>query len=236
MMVASRPVDPGGWMSFERARQPEQIAQRRESILEATLALFEEVGFDAIRLVDIGHRAGVSKASVYRYFESKEAIFLEVLARETEAWVSEAEEALAAVGGAGTLDDVARIIADSLSGRPRLGNLAAKLASVLERNVGADALRTFKRRQGAQTLRLVAALHAALPALSVAGAQRFVAILVTFQNGLFPAAHPPAAVAKVLAEPEFAPFRTDYRHALVDAARLLLGAFLSENAPASGTR
>lgn len=223
-------------MSFERARQPEQIALRRESILAATLALFEEVGFDAIRLVDIGHRAGVSKASVYRYFESKEAIFLELLARETEAWVREAEEALAAVGGAGTVDGVARITADTLSGRPRLGNLAAKLSSVLERNVGADAVRSFKRRQGAQTIRLVTALHGALPALSMAGAQRFVATLVTFQNGLFPTAHPPTAVENVLAEPEFAPFRTDYRHALLDAARLLLGALVSEGAPASGRR
>lgn len=88
-------------MSFERVRQPEQIAVRRESILAATLTLFEEVGFDDIRLVDIGHRAGVSKASVYRYFESKEAIFLELLVREIEAWVREAEAALASLGGRG---------------------------------------------------------------------------------------------------------------------------------------
>lgn len=219
-------------MSFERARQPEQIALRRESILAATLTLFEEVGFDDIRLVDIGHRAGVSKASVYRYFESKEAIFLELLVREIEAWVREAEAALASVDGAGTVDDIARIMADSLSGRPRLGSLAAKLASVLERNVGGDALRTFKRRQLALTIRLVTALHTALPALSVEGAQRFIATIVTYQNGLFPAAHPPPAVQAVLAEPEFAPFRADYRRALRGTARLLLTALVREDAPA----
>lgn len=105
---------------------------------------------------------------------------------------------------------------------------------MLERNVGGDALRTFKRRQLALTIQLVAALHAALPALSVEGAQRFIATLVTYQNGLFPAAHPPPAVEAVLAEPEFAPFRADYRHALLDTARLLLTALLSEDAPASG--
>lgn len=78
------------------------------------------------------------------------------------------------------------------------------------------------------------ALRAALPTLSVEGAQRFIATIVTYQNGLFPAAHPPPAVEAVLAEPEFAPFRADDRRALLDTARLLLTALMSEDVPASG--
>lgn len=209
-------------MSFERARQPEQIAFRRESILRSTLGLFEERGFDDTLLADIGGRAGVSKATVYRYFESKEAIFLELLARETERWVSEVERELAALGRPGTIDEVAVIIAGSLDDRPHLCNLAAQLSMVLEKNVSKDAVRAFKRHNMARTVRLVNALHAALPALSVEGAQRFVAILVTYQNGLYPATHPPPVTQAVLAEPEFAPYQGTYRDALLDAAQLLL--------------
>ncbi len=218
-------------MSFERARQPEQIALRRKSILEATSALFEEVGFDDTRLTDIGDRAGVSKASVYRYFESKEAIFLELLARETEAWVSALEGQLAALGGSGSVGEVARIVAESLSERPRLCSLAARLSSVLERNLSTDAIRAFKRNNLALTIRLVNALHAAVPALSLDGARRFVSIAVTFQNGLFPVVFPPPATRAVLAEPEFAPYRITYRDAMFDAALLLLTALTIE-APA----
>jgi AcrR family transcriptional regulator len=214
-------------VGFERARQPEQVAQRRESILTATLELFEEVGFDDTRLSDIGQRAGVSKASVYRYFESKEAIFIQLLARETEAWVRVLEGELAARRGAGTIDEIAGAIADSLAERPHLGSLAAKLSIILEKNVSEDAIRAFKRDQMGLTLRLVNALHASLPALSVEGAQRFLAILITFQNGLFPAAHPAPAAEAVFAEPEFAPYRVSYRDALLDTARLLLAALIT---------
>jgi AcrR family transcriptional regulator len=220
-------------MSFERARQPEQIALRRKSILEATLALFEEVGFDDTRLTDIGDRAGVSKASVYRYFESKEAIFLELLAQESEGWVGSLEGELAALGGRGSVDEVARIIAESLSERSRLCSLAARLSSVLERNLSQDAIRAFKRNSLALTIRLVNALHAALPALSVDGARRFVSIVMTYQNGLFPAVDPPPATRAVLAEPEFASYRVTYRDAMFEAARLLLTALTVEDPSAS---
>jgi TetR/AcrR family transcriptional regulator len=209
-------------MSFERARQPEQIAHRRASIIDATLTLFRAGGFDDTRLEDIGRLAGVSKATVYRYFESKEAIFLELLGRETEAWVDEMERVLGAARRPHTVDEIAAAVADSLAGRPDLGSLAARLSSVLERNVSEDAIRRFKRENMALTVRLVNALHAASPALSVEAAHRFIAIVVTFQNGLFPTTHPPPAARAVLAEPEFASYRSDYRDALFDAARLLL--------------
>lgn len=223
-------------MSFERARQPEQIAQRRKSILESTLALFEDVGFDCTKLADIGRRAGVSKASVYRYFESKEAIFLELLAAESEAWVRDVEGELASLAGAGTVESVARIMADSLDRRPRLANLSAKLASVLEKNLSVDAIREFKRAYMALMFRLVNALHAALPALSLEAAQRFLSTVVVFSSGLYPATHPAPAAAEVLAEPEFEPFRANYRDALLDAATLLLTALTVENAPTEGQR
>jgi peptide methionine sulfoxide reductase MsrB len=34
-----------GWPAFQRARQPKQIEQRREAILQAALVLFQKKGF-----------------------------------------------------------------------------------------------------------------------------------------------------------------------------------------------
>lgn len=221
-------------MSFERARQPEQIAQRRESILSATLELFEEQGFDRTRLADIGRRAGVSKATVYRYFESKEAIFLELLEQATEEWVRSLESELASLNGEGTVDGVARAVAGSLDVRPRLCSLASRVSSVLEKNLSQDAIRDFKRGNMALTVRLVNAVHAALPALSLSGAQQFVGLLVTFQNGLYPVAYPAPATEAVLAEPEFAPYRQSYRDVLFVAARLFLVALTVDDESGAG--
>jgi len=48
---------------------------RPQEILAAALSVFAEKGFAATRLEDIGTRAGVSKGTIYLYFESKEAVF-----------------------------------------------------------------------------------------------------------------------------------------------------------------
>ncbi len=48
---------------------------RPAEILEAALAVFAERGFAATRMDDIAERAGVTKGTIYLYFESKEAVF-----------------------------------------------------------------------------------------------------------------------------------------------------------------
>lgn len=48
---------------------------RPAEILEAALAVFAERGFAAAKLSEIAARAGVSKAALYLYFETKEELF-----------------------------------------------------------------------------------------------------------------------------------------------------------------
>src|SRR4029079_5221887 len=47
---------------------------KREAILEAALALFVERGFFGTAVPEIAERAGVGAGTIYRYFESKEAL------------------------------------------------------------------------------------------------------------------------------------------------------------------
>lgn len=59
-------------------RNPEQNAAARERararILESALELVAERGLAGTPMVAVAHRAGVSKALVFRYFETKEAL------------------------------------------------------------------------------------------------------------------------------------------------------------------
>ena len=48
---------------------------RPGELVDAALALFSRRGFAATRLEDVAARAGVSKGTVYLYFESKEQLF-----------------------------------------------------------------------------------------------------------------------------------------------------------------
>lgn len=53
-------------------------------ILDAALKVFSEKGYHETRLEDIAAGAGFSKASLYNYYEDKEAIFLQILIRMHE--------------------------------------------------------------------------------------------------------------------------------------------------------
>ncbi len=60
--------------------EPEQRWTRRKQarpgeILEAALKVFAQKGFAAARMEDIARCAGVTKGTIYLYFENKEAVF-----------------------------------------------------------------------------------------------------------------------------------------------------------------
>ena len=67
-------VDTPRWRRRKDARPHE--------ILDAALACFAEKGFAAARMDDIAYRAGVTKGTIYLYFENKEAVF-KALVRES---------------------------------------------------------------------------------------------------------------------------------------------------------
>src|SRR5216117_4359774 len=82
------------------ARRPRSPRWRRrkdarpEEIVAAALDVFVERGFAATKLADVGRRAGVTKGTIYLYFENKEALFKAVV-RETIVPVIAKGEALA---------------------------------------------------------------------------------------------------------------------------------------------
>jgi AcrR family transcriptional regulator len=83
-------------------RSKKLIAELRMSeILEAGAAVFAEKGFAGARMDDVAARAGLSKATVYAYFRSKDEIF-EGVVEDAMARISKATEE--SVGAASGLD------------------------------------------------------------------------------------------------------------------------------------
>lgn len=70
--------------SSQAARWRRRKEARPQEILDAALAVFADKGFSAARMEDISRRAGVTKGTIYLYFESKEALF-KALVRESLA-------------------------------------------------------------------------------------------------------------------------------------------------------
>src|SRR6266571_9050169 len=84
-------------VSPKRAAKPRwqrRKAARPAEIVAAALHVFVERGFAATKLDDVARKAGVTKGTVYLYFESKEALF-KAIVRETIVPVIAQGEALA---------------------------------------------------------------------------------------------------------------------------------------------
>jgi len=63
---------------------PEQILEERtRRIIESTIELAEEGGFEAVRLRDVAARAEVAMGTLYRRFHSKEDLLVAALEQET---------------------------------------------------------------------------------------------------------------------------------------------------------
>lgn len=60
---------------------PDWRAKRREEILAAAAELFAGRDYAAVQVDEVAKRAGVGKATLYRYFPSKEDLYLESLER-----------------------------------------------------------------------------------------------------------------------------------------------------------
>lgn len=182
-----------------RARTSAEKQERRSALVDAArVALLEGGTVEGVSLADVAAGAGLSKASSYAYFASKESLFLALLLDELDGWLAELGPALAAA----RRERIARIIAGSLEVRPVLVRLLASLHGTLEANVPEDELLAFKRA-------LLARLEPAAAALGQAtGRDDGLSLLLRVHVlvvGLAHVASPPAAVAAVIAShPELA--------------------------------
>jgi len=75
-------------------RKTREKEERRELILEKSKTLILEHGVPSLSMQDIADAAELSKATLYLYFESKEALLAEILDESSDSFVAYVEERL----------------------------------------------------------------------------------------------------------------------------------------------
>ena len=100
-----------------RARQPEQIEERRRAILATARDMLAESDFRDLSLNELARQAGFTKSNLYRYFGSMEEIFLEIYAEEVGQWLSAASTGVQALGNRPDAGRIADALATALAGR-----------------------------------------------------------------------------------------------------------------------
>ena len=137
-------------VTFQRARNEEQREIRRQAILDTAAAMLDEMPVAELSLNELSRRVGLAKSNVLRYFESREAVLLELLDDFLGSWLAEVTDELAAGIEAQASPEVragqlADILSQSLASRVVLCDLFGAQGGVLEHNVSVDVVKRHKR-------------------------------------------------------------------------------------------
>jgi AcrR family transcriptional regulator len=205
---------------FQRARRPEQMAARRSAILQAARTMLTEKGVGDISLRELSDCVGLAKSNVLRYFDSREAVFLEVLDEECQAWLAELEDQLgrprARKPDYSNEIRVATTIADSLAARPLLCELIGSMAGVLERNISAEFAKDFKVRATERVSTLSSLVARQLPWLAQGFSDTFGEGVLMLTAGMYPFSVPTDPVRSAMADLGF----PDPEQRFVDGMRM----------------
>lgn len=219
--------------TFQRARSEEQRAERRRAILGTAAAMLAEMPVTQLSLNELSRRVGLAKSNVLNYFESREAVLLELLDAETREWVAELDEVLAAnvdarAPASDRGDQLAATIATTLASRPIFCDLISAQAAVLEHNVSPQVVLAYKHGAIETLVTLVQLIRRQLPEMSEDAAGQLVVAAVMLTGTIWTHAHPAAAVlAAYESEPSLAAMRFDFDTALRDILQILITGILT---------
>jgi AcrR family transcriptional regulator len=216
---------------FQRARRPEQREQRRRDILDATEQLLGEVAVDEVSLRELSRRLGTSKTNVVRYFETREGVLLALLNRSREAWLDAFENLLPP--DPVDSDQVFRAWAESLVEQPMLCQLWSLLPTVLERNVSAETVRSYKLTDLEHRTRLARVISRWLPAFDEDAALHLTRLAVVGLVGLWPFSSPSPAVAEALCDSRLVDSRIDFTVAYAEYLQISAAGLLARAASSS---
>jgi AcrR family transcriptional regulator len=168
-----------------RARSDEDKDLRRRAILAAARGVLERTPVGELTVADVARAAGLGKASVFRYFPSREELIL--AAFEEELAVIFAQLA-AKLDRARRLDGarLAKLLVEALTQNHVFLELATVVHAVLERAISLESAIRFKRALLGHLVDAGARLEARMPGLAPgAGARIFLrahAMLVGFRQ------------------------------------------------------
>jgi AcrR family transcriptional regulator len=97
---------------MKKQRWQRRKDERAPEILDAALTCFAEKGFAATRMDEIAARAGITKGTIYLYFESKEAVFKALARQSIGAQLSQVHAYVETFGG--TSAELLRLVIGTL--------------------------------------------------------------------------------------------------------------------------
>jgi AcrR family transcriptional regulator len=177
--------------NWERARNIDQKEFREKEILEAARGLILEKPYEEIKISDFADRISFSRANIYKYFGTKEEIFLLLLSAEVDRFADLLESRFAQLDsgrlGAKRLKEIfPKFWTELIWEEKILIFLFSLTGSILEKNASPEIfLRSKKQIASVASTRIIPVLEEFFPEMPTELLLDFLRYLMILANGLF---------------------------------------------------
>lgn len=170
---------------FERARSIEQKEQRVDEIMRVAKDMLATQSFETISMSNIAKRLSFSRANLYKYFDSKEEIFLTLLSREMSTFCEILRAQMGEIES--SPKTFANFWVSNMASAHTMLTMLSMTGTILEKNVSDDLLLSIKQEM-AMTLQtqVLPIFMAFFPDQSVEQNAMLAEHLIIIANGLFP--------------------------------------------------
>lgn len=127
--------------NWQRARSDTQRAFREQKILDTAERLFHSKSFDRVTMQMVARESGFCQSNLYRYFKTKEEIFLTLYNIDLTRWIHILSKTFTAKL---SIKDFIEKWTEILYQQERLLELSPLLAVILEKNASEDVYRKIK--------------------------------------------------------------------------------------------
>ena len=212
-------------MEWERARTDEQKEKRVAEIVAATERLYNKYEFEEITFVLIAEEAKFTRSNLYKYFNSKEEIFLEFVKSDIKLYVENLVKSFR-FNKSYTIDEFVSIWVKTLIKHKRLLDLIGILFSSLEKNCTEESLRNFKYSTKDELKTSVELICRVFPDLSPEKATDFFYLQFASAVGFYQMTNHSDVQKKVLQDPELKEFNIDFEPYYKDSVEHLIKGLL----------
>ncbi len=179
-------------MEKQRARNPDEKAQRKQSIVDALRGLLEQSPQKMPSAVEITKAAGVSKAVIYIYFKTREEIFLSLFLQLADEFYAELYPVIESESY--SIETLRDTFTGFVETNPVFMYLGLIAPSVLEQNVSEAFIREFKHNAADGLHQFATAWRQQEPGLSVEQLRNFILRFFYLSQMLWQHNNPPTAV------------------------------------------
>jgi AcrR family transcriptional regulator len=209
-------------MNWQRARTDDKKNERKEAIHEAAYSLFKKNGYDNVSFNGIASEAGFTKSNMYRYFSSREEIFLNIFANLFEKWVEGCINRLQKITQDEVISNFAKTWVESHKSHTQFLDLAPILFVSLERNSSYEQLLEFKKLAKNLLYKLSIEITRIYPDLHMDKAFKFLNLSFAATSSFWAASTQNETLKKIYEQEMFKELETNFEDDLASSIEVII--------------